>query len=155
MVDVTPQLETYLRESVIPLRLAAVSATEWPLVLSLWYLYDAGKIYCATQRSAKIVSHLQYNPKVAFEIAADSPPYCGVRGQGTATIDSQNGAGILEKLLHRYLGGTDSPLARNLMAKSANEVAIVIEPNRFFTWNFRKRMSNSIPDADVSKPCPE
>ncbi|MGI9567543.1 MAG: hypothetical protein ACR2LL_11105 [Nitrosopumilus sp.] len=53
-----------------------------PAIISLWYVPIDGKIYCATQSKAKIVSYLQKTP-CGFEIAADTPPYKGIRGEGT------------------------------------------------------------------------
>ena len=67
-------------------RLSFLKANGVPGILSLWYLKIDGKIYCATQKTAKIVSYLQKNPNCAFEIACDKPPYKGTRGEGQAKI---------------------------------------------------------------------
>jgi nitroimidazol reductase NimA-like FMN-containing flavoprotein (pyridoxamine 5'-phosphate oxidase superfamily) len=146
----------FLNAVKIPLRLACTAGSGWPLVISLWYQYKDGSIYCATQKSAKIVSHLQNNPRCAFEIAEDRPPYCGVRGRAIASIDDQNGAEILSQLLERYLGGTDSRLAQTLLSKSQNEVAIVLKPSKIFTWDFSNRMQEivSLPLNMIEKVCP-
>jgi len=154
MTLITPQTEHYLRDIEIPLRLSCVSTSGWPVGLSLWYLYRNGRLYCATQESARVVSRLRYEPRCAFEIAADYPPYCGVRGQGMATIDASSGIETLEKLLIRYLGSTETQLGRRLLAQSHDEVAIVIESVNVFTWNYKSRMQDSIPELS-SKLCPE
>jgi hypothetical protein len=150
----TPQLEQYFEATQIPLRLACTTSDGWPVVLSLWYLYQQGCFYCATQSTARVVHYLQDNPRCAFEIAADQPPYCGVRGQGLATVDSTLGADILPQLLHRYLGGLDNPLAQKLLARRQDEVAIIIQPQKIFTWNYSERMRHMI-GGPVQKPCPE
>jgi len=49
------------------------------------------KIFCATQRSAKIVEYLSKNTKCGFEIASDNPPYKGVRGYGNVKLDDDRG----------------------------------------------------------------
>ena len=85
--------------------------------------------------------------------AADLPPYCGVRGQGSVSLDGSRGAEILERLLNRYLGGLDNPLAQKLLARRQSEVAIVIEPANLFSWNFTGRMKDSV--GVVDKPCPD
>lgn len=154
MTLVSTKTKQYLRDVVIPLRLSCVSASGWPVVLSLWYLYRDGLFYCATQEDAQVVGYLRREPRCAFEIAADQPPYCGVRGQGMVTLDSQLGPETLQHLLIRYLGSTDSPLARRLLAQSQDEVAIIIHPIKVFTWNYTSRMKDTVPMVD-SKLCPD
>lgn len=149
----TPDVEIYLREAPIPLRLACVTPSGWPMVLSLWYLYREGWLYCATQKQAKVVAYLQQQPKCAFEVAADQPPYCGIRGQGLVTLDEELGADILQQLISRYLGRSDLPLAQKLLAASRNEIALIIEPVSLFKWNFSERMIDSLPGSSP-KPCP-
>lgn len=145
-------LATYLEETQIPLRLACVRESGWPVVLSLWYLYDAGALYCATPASARVVAYLTADPRCSFEVASDQPPYCGVRGRTRATIDQERGMEILERLLIRYVGGTDNPLARNLLGRPEPEVAIRLELERTVTWNFSKRMTK--PGQTGTKICP-
>ena len=136
----TDQVAGYLQQMRIPLRLACATESGWPMVLSLWYVPIDGRLYCATQRSAKVVRYLRRDPRCAFEVAADEPPYRGVRGQGKAILNEGRGAEILEILLVRYLGGTESSLAQRLLARSENEVAIEIEPRTLFTWDYSARM---------------
>jgi nitroimidazol reductase NimA-like FMN-containing flavoprotein (pyridoxamine 5'-phosphate oxidase superfamily) len=151
---VTEQVQSYLQEIVIPLRLSCTTPSGWPMVLSLWYLYQDGHLYCATQETARVVAYIRHDPRCAFEVAADQPPYCGVRGQAKARLDDALGAVVLEQLLTRYLGGTSNPLAQRLLARSETEVAILIEPVNLFTWNFSERMKESV-KVLVEKPCPE
>jgi nitroimidazol reductase NimA-like FMN-containing flavoprotein (pyridoxamine 5'-phosphate oxidase superfamily) len=154
MTLVSAKTKQYLRDVVIPLRLSCVSASGWPVVLSVWYLHRDGLFYCATQETARVVSYLRHEPRCAFEIAADHPPYCGVRGQGMATIDTTAGVEILEQLLVRYLGSAETRLGKRLLAQSHNEVAIVIEPVKVFTWNYTSRMRDSASEPS-DKLCPE
>ena len=146
----------YLEAARIPMRLACKTESGWPVVLSLWYLYKEDKIFCATQKSARVISYLKANPKVAYEIAADTPPYCGVRGQAVATLDEQQGKDILIALLNRYTGGTDNPLAQKLLENSDNEIAIILNPVNSFNWDFSSRMHSIAPRmADLAKKiCP-
>jgi hypothetical protein len=120
----------------------------------LWYLYRDQRLFCATQESAKVVSYLSREPRCGFEIASDIPPYCGVRGQGLATINADLGTDVLRRLLVRYLGGTDNSLAERLLSPSRKEVAIVIKPVNLHTWNFTERMKDSI-SGETVKPCPK
>lgn len=144
----------YLEQVRIPIRLASTTAGGWPALISLWYLYQDGLLYCATQESAKIVRYIEDDNRVAFEVAADAPPYCGVRGQARALVDDQLGAEMLERLLVRYLGDTENDLAKNLLAKKDTEVAIVIEPMRIYTWDFRQRMKGIGDGQPSRKVCP-
>ena len=59
----------------------------------------------------------------------------------------ENGREILEMLLMRYLKGDASPLARRLLARSENEVAIEIRPMNMFSWDYSERMQTSIPST--------
>lgn len=139
----------YLQTTIIPLRLSCLTASGWPVVLSLWYVYEEGGLYCATQAQARVVSYLQRDDRCAYEVAADQPPYCGVRGQARADIVPERGGEILERLLMRYLGDIDAPLARRLLAKRASEVAIRITPVNAFTWDYSARMAGT-----AHKKCP-
>lgn len=147
-------LEQYLTRAEIPLRLSCISNTGWPVVLSLWYLYEDGHLFCATPQVAKVVSYVMEEPRCAFEIASDRPPYCGVRGRALATIEPDRGLEILERLLVRYMGGTDNELAQRLLGRSQAEVAIRLTPQSHHTWNFSERMARSIPSIK-QKVCPD
>lgn len=132
--------QDYLEAARIPVRLAVAASDGWPVVLSLWFLHQAGKLYCATQKTAKVVDYLHSNPNCSFEIAGDQPPYCGIRGRAQAAINGQLGPEMLERLLLRYVGNTSNELSQSLLARKQTEVAIVIEPLTIMTWNFSKRM---------------
>ena len=144
----------YLAQAQIPLRLSCVSTAGWPAVLSLWYLFEDGHLYCATTQQAKVVKYLEGEPRCAFEVAADEPPYCGVRGRAVATIEAERGMEILERLLERYLGGNDNALAQRLLGRSQPEVAIRLAPQNYYTWNFTDRMRDTVPQ-EIQKLCPD
>lgn len=134
-------IERYLRTAVLPVRLASIAADGSPVVLSLWYLYEEGAIWCATQRTARIIARLEREPRSGFEIAADGMPYRGARGRARATIDVHRGTTLLPRLIDRYLGGADSPLASWLLARAETEVAIRLDHLRVSTWDFTARMT--------------
>jgi nitroimidazol reductase NimA-like FMN-containing flavoprotein (pyridoxamine 5'-phosphate oxidase superfamily) len=150
---ITPAMASYMSDVRIPLRLACITESGWPLVVSLWFLYDDGKLYCATHKDARIAGYLGGQPRCAFEVAGDQPPYCGVRGRALATIDPTQGEEILRRLLQRYLGGTDNELARWLLSRAADEIAIELTPVTAFAWNYSQRMRD-IAGAEAEKPCP-
>ena len=157
MTDLLAPFEDYLKSARIPIRLACVTDSGWPVVISLWFTYRDGLLYCATRSGARVVKYLEADPRCAFEIAADKPPYCGVRGQARARIDSEMGIDILEELIELYIGNEDNKLAENLLKYSDEEVAIVIEPVNAFEWDFSGRMKDSL-DAMLERfqsECPQ
>ena len=126
----------------IPIRLAFIKPDGTPNVISLWYKQVGEKIYCATKNSAKIVSYLTDNPKCGFEIAADKPPYKGVRGTGSARIIQDKGQEILKMVMSKYLGDKESTLSKFLEKNSSSEVAIEITPAKLFVYDYTKRMKD-------------
>jgi nitroimidazol reductase NimA-like FMN-containing flavoprotein (pyridoxamine 5'-phosphate oxidase superfamily) len=127
--------------SKIPIRLACIKPNGMPSIVSLWYIQIDGKIYCATQKSAKIVSYLEKNPLCGFEIAGDNPPYKGTRGEGTVEI-LDKGEEILAILIQKYLGEKKSILSKFLRDNSKTEVAIQISPQKIFNYDYSKRMKD-------------
>jgi nitroimidazol reductase NimA-like FMN-containing flavoprotein (pyridoxamine 5'-phosphate oxidase superfamily) len=153
MKETLSDVREFLEQVRIPIRLASITTSGWPVLISLWYLYQDGLLYCATQKSAKLVGYLQQDDRCAFEIAEDRPPYCGVRGQARAKIDDSLGDEILKKLLVRYFRSLDSDLAKKLLAKSQTEVAIVLEPTQVFSWDFSDRMRGIHAEYPLQKIC--
>lgn len=134
------EIDSFFREAAIPVRLACLATNGSPLICSLWYLYDDGAVWCATQRDARLVSWLQADPRCAFEVAGDDPPYRGVRGQGQAALSQADGPAVLGRLIDRYLGTRDSGFARWLLSRQHDEVAIRIDPEWLTSWDFTRRM---------------
>lgn len=135
------EVESYLAETVVPLRLACVSSRGWPQVVSLWFEYRDGALWCATQRTARVATQLARDERCGFEVAPCEPPYRGVRGQGRAELVAAEGVAVLRRLIRRYLGGDASPLARWLLSRAESEVALRITPLRVASWDYTARMS--------------
>ena len=135
-------INQFLAESVIPARIGVLTSNGAPLVLSLWFLHRDGAIWCACNKKARVIELLGKNPRCGFEIAAEAPPYRGVRGQGKAELDAPGGAQVLNELLARYNIPKHSKLAQLLAKETANEVAIRIVPDWMTSWDFSARMSD-------------
>jgi len=131
-----------LEEKKIPIRLGCLSSNGFPCVLSLWYTIIDGKIYCATNKNAKIVKYLQKNNLCGFEIASDSPPYRGIRGKGIVNINPDIGKNILIKLIKKYLGEKGTRLKKLLLENSDKEVALEIVPNQVLYYDYSERMAD-------------
>ena len=136
------EAESYLRKRAIPIRLGCRTPSGGLWMLSLWYQYRDGAFHCATGADADVVRYLSADPGVSFEVSDNDPPYKGVRGAGTATVED-GGKDQLETLLKRYLGGTDNDLADRLLDANREEVRIRIEPTKLYTWDFTDRMADT------------
>jgi nitroimidazol reductase NimA-like FMN-containing flavoprotein (pyridoxamine 5'-phosphate oxidase superfamily) len=136
------EAESYLAASRVPIRLACRTPAGGLWMLSLWYRYEDGSLHCATGADADIVSYLEANSDVAFEVSDNQPPYKGVRGAGTAVLEHDEDKTLLESLLRQYLGGTDNELANRLLDADREEVRIRIEPRKLYTWDFTDRMTD-------------
>lgn len=134
------EIETFLAQIVIPARLACITPAGKPAVCSLWYFYEAGVIWCATQQKARIVNYLENHPVCGFEISTESMPYRGVRGQGNVSISRENGPRVLTRLIDRYLESQNSQFAKWLLSREEDEVAIKIDPTWVTAWDFAPRM---------------
>lgn len=137
-------IAAFLNSQLIPIRLAVHDSTGSPWVMSLWFLHDNGLFWCATNRRAKLVSYLQDDPRCGFEVAGDMPPYRGIRGKGVAELVPERGEDILVQLLRRYGIDPASTLAKSLLAKADQEVAIAIAPSRISSWDFSERMVGAV-----------
>ena len=127
---------------VTPLRFSCMTPSGFPSIISLWYLYKDGKIYCATQKNAKVISYIKENNKCAFEITIGHFPYKGVRGHGKVKLREDIAIEVLDSLIEKFIGNRDSFLSRYLIKRKENEVALEITPLRLFPWDYSKRMNN-------------
>ncbi len=140
----TEQIEDFLRANRIPVRLACNGASGHPVLVSLWFIALDDKLWCATPRTARVASILARDPRCAFEVSVEKPPYCGVRGPALATLHDDRGEEILHLLIDRYLGNATSRLARFLLARVESETAIAIEPQTLVSWDYEERMADAV-----------
>ena len=113
------------------------------MVLSLWFIRDGDDLLAAVHRDAKIVKRLEADPRCAFEIATNEPPYRGVRGQARAELSSKGASELLERLLTRYLGKTESKLGRFLLSRADEELTVRLRPRSLASWDYTERMEES------------
>ena len=130
----------FLTRACVPIRLACVTIDDWPITISLWYVYMEEKFFCATQKNAAILKYLSNNSKCGYEVAGDLPPYRGVRGWGYAKLNETRGSEILHLLIKKYLKDDKSQLADFLLRRSEKEVAIEINPLSVFHYDYSNRM---------------
>ncbi|WP_135821312.1 pyridoxamine 5'-phosphate oxidase family protein [Halostella litorea] len=139
------EAESFLRETTVPVRLACERPDGSLWMLSLWFRYRGGALWCATASDADVVDYLRRDDRVAFEVSTNDPPYRGVRGEGAATVAGDDDKELLRELLERYLGGTESSLARRLLDDGRDEATVRVDPNRVYSWDFSDRMADAAP----------
>lgn len=136
------EVRRFLDDARIPMRLAANTPSGFPVVLSLWFLRREDELLAAVHRDARIAKRLRDDERCGFEIAPNEPPYCGVRGLARASLESRGAEALLEELLVRYLGATDSKLGRFLLGRADEELVIRLRPTRIASWDYRERMGS-------------
>ncbi len=73
-------IENFVKQAVIPIRIAVNDKRGFPLICSLWFLYEYKKFYCATSVKSMIYRIIESNNRCAFEVAPNNPPYREVYG---------------------------------------------------------------------------
>lgn len=134
----------FLRSATIPMRIAANTPSGFPVVVSVWYLHEGDELLAVTHRDARLAKRLEADPRCAFEIAPNQPPYRGVRGQAVAGLEDTGAEALLERLLDRYLGSGDSGLGRFLLARADEERVIRLRPTRIASWDYSARMKDAV-----------
>ena len=96
-----------------------------------WYYYDlpTNKIYIETSKQAKKTYNLRKKENVYFCIDEPNPPYKGARGKGTVKIheDVNFNIPIAEKIIVKYLGNLEHPMAKALLDLQKKGQSVVIE----------------------------
>ena len=137
-----PQISSFLAQAVIPIRVAS-SGSRGPIVQSLWFDFDEGALWCATQASSLLVKRLTANNEIGFEVSGDDAPYRGVRGTGVASIHPELAGEVLHRLIKKYQGDVETDLSRWLLSRLDKEVAVKITALTLATWDFSGRMGDS------------
>ena len=134
-------IEEFLVSTRIPVRLAT-NGSSGPLVQSLWFAPIGVQLWCCTQKSSLLTRRLDRDDRVGFEVAADTPPYRGVRGTGVAELVDENVEDVLRTLIARYQGSERTHLSEWLLSRVDSEVAIRIDPRTISSWDYSSRMGH-------------
>lgn len=130
----------FLDTTIIPIRLAT-NGSSGPLVQSLWFAPRGLELWCCTQKTSLLTKRIERDDRVGFEVAADTPPYRGVRGTGVAHLVDTGVEATLRTLIERYQGAERTELSDWLVSRVDSEVAIRIEPRTISSWDFSHRMT--------------
>ena len=60
-----------------------------------------------------------------------------------ASLNPDGAGALLERLLDRYLGSTDSSLGRFLLARANEELVVRLRPSWMAAWDYSRRMRRS------------
>ena len=143
------QARDFLEGARVPMRLAANTPSGFPVVISLWFMPEGDDLLAAVHRNARIAKRLRADPRCAFEVAPNEPPYCGVRGSATASLQRIGAPELLERLIERYLGSTESRLARFLLGRADEELVVRLKPHRLDSWDYSDRMSDAVSSREL------
>jgi|SRR6185312_14900695 general stress protein 26 len=138
------EVKDFLANSKLNVHLGTVDEKQEPNIHPIWYYFDTlnNKLYVETSKSSKKISNLEENKTVYFCIDEPNPPYKGVRGKGEVTIqkDIDSNVSISEKIMLKYLGDLEHPMAKSLLTyvKNGDSVVLEITPSYYSTWDYTK-----------------
>ncbi len=139
------EIKDFLTNSKLNVHLGTVDEKQEPNIHPIWYYFDSlsNKLYVETSKDSKKISNIRKNNTVYFCIDEPNPPYKGVRGKGEVAIheDIDFNLPIAEKIMVRYLGDLEHPMAKSLLSymKKGDSVMLEITPEYYSTWDYSKR----------------
>jgi nitroimidazol reductase NimA-like FMN-containing flavoprotein (pyridoxamine 5'-phosphate oxidase superfamily) len=134
----------FLLDSKLNLHLGTIDPDRYPNIHPTWYIYDDTKdvILVETAKQSKKTSNLKKNDKIYFCVDDGNPPYKGIRGKGNVRIssDPETNLPIAEKIMLKYLGSIDHPMAKILLenVRNGNSVILEIKPMYYSTWDYSR-----------------
>jgi nitroimidazol reductase NimA-like FMN-containing flavoprotein (pyridoxamine 5'-phosphate oxidase superfamily) len=140
------EVKDFLTNSKLNVHLGTVDEKGDSNIHPVWYYFDNSnnKLYTETSKSSKKTDNLRRNNTIYYCIDEANPPYKGVRGKGKVRIlegDINHNIPIAEKIIVKYLGSLDNPIARSLIdgVKKGDSVILEITPSYYSTWDYSKR----------------
>lgn len=135
---------TKFLESKLNVQIATIDEGGEPVIQPTWFYYDrqGNKIYVETSKESKKVHNIRKKPSVYFSVDDETLPYKGAKGKGTARIleDASSNLPLAEKIMIKYLGTLDHPLAKMLTDNIRNGTSVILEiaPKFFSTWDMSR-----------------
>ncbi len=140
-----PEIDQFLADSKIILRLGTIDAKDDPIIHPVWYHYMNNKLYFMSYRNTLKVRNINRKKTVYFSVdteATPTKPNKGIKGKGTATIvkDFGESVSIAEKIVTKYLGDPNTGLGKGIMdaVRKGSQVLVEITPSYFSTWDYGK-----------------
>jgi nitroimidazol reductase NimA-like FMN-containing flavoprotein (pyridoxamine 5'-phosphate oxidase superfamily) len=136
------EVDRFLQESRIPLRLGTVDEHRDPVIHPLWYHYEHGRFYLITARDSRKMKNVSRRGPVYFCIDTEARPYKGVKGKGTlaGVEDREKAVRLGEKIVLKYMGNVDNPLGKFLIGRlrEGEETLLEITPRFYSVWDDSK-----------------
>lgn len=139
------EAKSFLASGKLNIHLGTVDEKGHANIHPAWYHFDPSNnmIYVETSKQAKKTYNLRKNENVYFCIDDPNPPYKGVRGKGSVKIheDVKFNVPVAEKIMIKYLGNIEHPMAQVLldMQKNGQSVVLEISPKYYSTWDYSKQ----------------
>ncbi len=132
MIEMTPdQRDAFLRETRIA-KLATLNADGSPNIVPVWFDWNGETAAIFTGRTSPKMRRIERDPRVALSIEEEvGVPEAWVTIEGTATVESDGGFELSERLANRYY---EEPRRSEAIAEwqtiAADFVVIRIRPTR-------------------------
>lgn len=109
-----------------------------PVVHPVWFHYENGMFFVATDTEGRKARSLRKNPSVYFVIDIVEGPPKGVRGKGTARIsdDHAYATEVTKKCVVKYMGTAESETAKRVIEMGKESSVVEIIPKYIATWKF-------------------
>jgi general stress protein 26 len=102
-----------------------------PNIHPAWYYFDDAnnRFYIETSKQLRKTENLHANNNIYYCVDEPNAPYKGVRGNGKVKIheDINHNIPIAEKIMVRYLGSLEHPMAKALMSSVKNGDSVILE----------------------------
>lgn len=127
------------------IQIATVDRNGDPCIQPVWYYHDqaADKLYVITDKHSQKVKNIGRKNTIYFNVDEDAHPYRCVKGKGSARIseDIKWNVPVAEKVMVKYVGNTDQPVAVRIleMVKKGDSIVLEITPAFYSTWTFGKQ----------------
>jgi general stress protein 26 len=131
-------------DSKLNIHLGTVDVKGEPNIHPTWYYFDVtnNRFYIETSKKSMKTENLNRNNTVYYCVDDPNPPYKGVRGKGKVKIhqDVNHNVPIAEKIMVKYLGSLEHPMAKSLISnvKKGDSVILEIYPSYYSTWDYSK-----------------
>jgi len=136
------ELESFLANCKLPLKLGTTDRRGDPVIHPLWYHYENGKFYLITASNSRKLQNAKPGGRVYFCVDTDARPYKGAKGKGVLRFvgDQVQASKIGERILAKYTGRLDDPFAKSIMARLRNgqETILEIDPLYYSVWDDSK-----------------
>ena len=113
---------------------------KYPLVHPVWYYYEDGKFFVATDKSGQKAASLRRNPALYFLVDSDPAegPPLGVRGKARALVvdDAEYATRVTVRNIVRYLGSPEGKTAQKIKETGKDSCVLEISPLYIASWKF-------------------